>query len=75
MQHKIPTLESPQVLPFLLQRCGSAKLMFGSDRLGQEEKFFQRVQYIHSLPLPYREDLCQRTATRVYRLAEYAARD
>ncbi len=65
----------PQVLPFLLQRCGSAKLMFGSDRLGQEEKFFRRVQYIHSLPLPYREDLCHRTATRVYRLAEYAARD
>jgi len=64
----------PQVVPFLLQQCGSAKLMFGSDRIGQEEKFFRRVQYIQSLPLSYRDDLCRRTATRVYRLAENEAR-
>lgn len=61
---------SPQVVPFLIQRCGSAKLMFGSDRIGREQKFFRRVQYIQSLPLPYRDDLCQRTAARVYRLPE-----
>ena len=58
----------PQVLPYLLQRRGSAKLMFGSDRIGREEKFFRRVQFISSIPLPYRDDLCQQTATRVYRL-------
>ncbi len=58
----------PQVLPYLLQRRGSAKLMFGSDRIGREEKFFRRVQFISSIPQPYRDDLCQQTATRVYRL-------
>jgi predicted TIM-barrel fold metal-dependent hydrolase len=58
----------PQIVPSLLQRCGSAKFMFGSDRIGREQKFFRRVQYIRSLPLPYREDLCQRTAARVYQL-------
>lgn len=60
----------PRVVPFLLQQCGSAKLMFGSDRIGQEQKYFRRVQYIQSLPLPYRDDLCQRTARRVYRLPD-----
>lgn len=60
----------PQVVPSLLQRCGSAKLMFGSDRIGREQKFFRRVQYIQSLPLLYRADLCQRTAARVYQLPE-----
>lgn len=58
----------PQVLPYLLQRWGSAKIMFGSDRIGREEKYFRRVQLIRSIPLPYRDDLCHRTATAVYRL-------
>jgi predicted TIM-barrel fold metal-dependent hydrolase len=58
----------PQVLPYLLQRSGSAKIMFGSDRIGREEKFFRRVQFIKSIPQPYHDDLCQRTATLVYRL-------
>lgn len=58
----------PQVLPYLLQRCGSGKIMFGSDRIGREEKFFRRVQFIRSIPPLYRDDLCQQTATRVYRL-------
>jgi predicted TIM-barrel fold metal-dependent hydrolase len=58
----------PQVLQELLQRCGSAKIMFGSDRLGREEKYFRRGQVISSIPPLYRDDLCHRTATRVYRL-------
>jgi len=58
----------PQVLPYLLQRSGSAKIMFGSDRIGREEKFFRRVQFIGSIPPPYGEDLRHRTATLVYRL-------
>ena len=58
----------PQVLAYLLQWCGSAKLMFGSDRIGQEDKFFRRVQAIKRIPSPYRDDLCHRTATRLYRL-------
>jgi predicted TIM-barrel fold metal-dependent hydrolase len=58
----------PQVLPYLLQRSGSTKLMFGSDRIGREEKFFRRVRFIKSIPPLYRDDLCQGTATRVYRL-------
>ena len=58
----------PQVLPYLLQRSGSTKIMFGSDRIGREEKFFRRVQFINNIPPPYRDDLCQRTATLVYGL-------
>jgi len=57
-----------QVLPYLLQRSGSAKIMFGSDRIGREEKFFRRVQFIRNIPPLYRDDLCHRTATHVYRL-------
>ena len=45
-----------------------AKLMFGSDRIGQEDKFFRRVQAIKRIPSPYHDDLCHRTATRLYRL-------
>jgi len=65
----------PQVLPYLLQHCRSEKIMFGSDRLGREEKFFRRVQFIRSLPPPYREDLCYRTAANVYRLQEEKRKD
>jgi predicted TIM-barrel fold metal-dependent hydrolase len=70
-----PHVSNRHFLHEMRDKADSAKLMFGSDRIGQEDKFFRRVQYLHSLPLPYREDLCHRTATRVYRLAEYAARD
>ena len=58
----------PQVLPYLLQRCGSAKIMFGSDRIVREEKYFRRVEFIKSIPQPYLDDLCHRTASQVYRL-------
>jgi predicted TIM-barrel fold metal-dependent hydrolase len=58
----------PQVLPYLLQRAGSTKIMFGSDRIGREEKFFRRVQFINHVPQPYRDDLCQRTAAVVYEI-------
>jgi predicted TIM-barrel fold metal-dependent hydrolase len=56
----------PQVLPYLVQNCGSARLMFGSDRLRREEKYFRRVETIRAFPPPYRDDLCYRTASRVY---------
>lgn len=58
----------PQVLPYLLQRAGSEKIMFGSDRILREEKYFRRVQFSKHLPPLYRDDLCHRTALRVYQL-------
>ncbi len=58
----------PSVLPYLLQRCAATKLMFGSDRLVREEKYFRRVQVIRNISPSYRDDLCSRTATRIYRL-------
>lgn len=61
---------TPQVLPYLLQHSGAAKMMFGSDRIVREEKYFRRTQVIRSIPLPYRDDLCSRTAMRVYGLRE-----
>jgi predicted TIM-barrel fold metal-dependent hydrolase len=61
---------APQVLPYLLQRLGASKIMFGSDRLMREEKYFRRVQVARTVPPPYRDDLCSHTALRVYRLRE-----
>jgi predicted TIM-barrel fold metal-dependent hydrolase len=58
----------PHVLPYLLQRCGSAKMMFGSDRIVREEKYFRRVEFIKSIPQPHLDNLCHRTASQVYRL-------
>ncbi|MCS6926118.1 MAG: amidohydrolase family protein [Candidatus Binatia bacterium] len=68
--HEVQLHLPPQVLPYLLQRCESTKMMFGSDRLGREEKYFRRVQFMQSVPQPHREDLCHRTVARVYRLPE-----
>lgn len=66
--HEVQLHLPPQVLPYLLQRCGSTKIMFGSDRIVREEKYFRRVRFMKSIPQPHREDLCHRTAARVYRL-------
>ena len=57
-----------RVLPYLLQHADTRKIMFGSDRIVREEKYFRRVQFIKNLPPPYHDDVCYRTATRVYRL-------
>lgn len=59
---------TPRVLPYLLQQADTAKIMFGSDRLVREEKYFRRVQFINNIPPPYHADVCYRTAARVYRL-------
>jgi len=61
---------APQVLTYLLHRSGASKIMFGSDRLMREEKYFRRVQVVRTVPPPYRDDLCSQTAVRVYRLRE-----
>jgi predicted TIM-barrel fold metal-dependent hydrolase len=61
----------PHVLSFLLQHCAPTRLMFGTDRIVREEKYFRRVEVLRSLPLPQRDDLSYRTAARIYRLAEY----
>ncbi|HXG19042.1 MAG TPA: amidohydrolase family protein [Methylomirabilota bacterium] len=58
----------PRVLPYLLQQADTTKIMFGSDRLVREEKYFRRVQFIQSIPPPHRDHVCYRAAARVYRL-------
>jgi predicted TIM-barrel fold metal-dependent hydrolase len=59
---------TPQVAPYLLQQADTAKIMFGSDRLVREAKYFRRVQFIQNIPSSYRDNVCYRTAARVYRL-------
>ncbi len=66
--HEVELSLPPQVLLFLIRHCGSARLMFGSDRLRREDKYFRRVETIRAVPPPYRDDLCYRTASRVYGL-------
>lgn len=56
----------PRVLRDLLRRADSRRMMFGSDWMGREAKYFARVRTIRRIPRRYRQDLCWRTAARVY---------
>ncbi|RJP25457.1 MAG: hypothetical protein C4520_02320 [Candidatus Abyssobacteria bacterium SURF_5] len=58
----------PHTLQYLLQHIDSSRLMFGSDRIFPEEKYFWRVQAARSLSSEQAEDVCWRTANRVFDL-------
>ena len=58
----------PQVLRFLLEHVDSSRLMFGSDRIFPEEKYFWRVQAVRSLAPEHADNLSWKTANRVFDL-------
>jgi predicted TIM-barrel fold metal-dependent hydrolase len=58
----------PQVVPQFLQNWGLARVMFGSDRVRPESKYFRRVELVNALPQVVRDELCYRNARAAYRL-------
>jgi predicted TIM-barrel fold metal-dependent hydrolase len=58
----------PGVLRYLMDEVGAAKLMFGSDRIFPEEKYFARVQTVQSFDHGDAEGVRWRTANAVLRL-------
>jgi predicted TIM-barrel fold metal-dependent hydrolase len=66
--HEVQLGVPPQVLSDLLERWGSSRVMFGSDRLAREEKYFRRVEAVKAIPAPHGEDLSYRSASQAYRL-------
>jgi predicted TIM-barrel fold metal-dependent hydrolase len=58
----------PNVLRFLLQNIDSSRLMFGSDRIFPEEKYFWRVQAAQSAAPEHVDNLCWKTANKLFHL-------
>jgi hypothetical protein len=66
--HEAEGSREPRVLQFLLQNIDSSRLMFGSDRIFPEEKYFWRVQAARSVPPEHLENFCWKTANTVFGL-------
>jgi uncharacterized protein len=58
----------PQIVPRFLQNWGLTRVMFGSDRVRPEAKYFRRVDLVKGLPPAVRDELCYRNASRAYRV-------
>ncbi len=59
---------SPQLVPQFLQNWGLSRVMFGSDRVRPETKYFRRIELVKALPSVVRDDLCYRNARSAYHL-------
>jgi predicted TIM-barrel fold metal-dependent hydrolase len=66
--HEAELNAPPQVVPHFLQNWGLTRVMFGSDRVRPEAKYFRRVEMVKALPPMVRDDLCYRNARVAYRL-------
>jgi len=58
----------PQIVPRFLQDWGLARVMFGSDRVRPEAKYFRRIELVKALPQVVRDELCYRNARAAYHL-------
>jgi hypothetical protein len=58
----------PQVVPHFLQNWGLTGVMFDSDRVRPEAKYFRRVELVTALPQIVRDDLGYRNARAAYHL-------
>jgi predicted TIM-barrel fold metal-dependent hydrolase len=59
----------PQVVPQFLHNWGVARVMFGTDRVRPEAKYFRRIELVKALPPMVRDELCYRNARAAYRLS------
>jgi predicted TIM-barrel fold metal-dependent hydrolase len=66
--HEAELNMAPQVVPQFLQNWGLTRVMFGSDRVRPEAKYFRRVELVKALPQNVRDDLCYRNARLAYNL-------
>jgi predicted TIM-barrel fold metal-dependent hydrolase len=57
-----------QVVPQFLQNWGLTRVMFGTDRVKREPKYFRRIALVKELPQMVRDELCYRNARFAYRL-------
>ncbi len=58
----------PGVLRYLLEKMSSDRLMFGSDRIFPEDKYFWRAQAVKSLSGEHGENVCWKTANKLFAL-------
>lgn len=66
--HEAEGSRDPGVMRYLLEKIGSSRLMFGSDRIFAEDKYFDRVNAVKSLAPAHAENVGWKTANRVFRL-------
>jgi predicted TIM-barrel fold metal-dependent hydrolase len=66
--HEAEGSREPGVMRYLLEKIGSERLMFGSDRIFPEDKYFDRANVVKSLDSRHAENMCWKTANKVYRL-------
>jgi predicted TIM-barrel fold metal-dependent hydrolase len=66
--HEAEMNQPPQIVPRFLQTWGLNRVMFGSDRVKPEGKYFRRIELVKGLPPTVRDELCYRNASRAYRL-------
>ena len=58
----------PEIVPRFLKEWGLTRVMFGSDRVRPEAKYFRRIELVRALPEVARDDLCYRNARAAYNL-------
>lgn len=58
----------PEIVPRFLKEWGSTRVMFGSDRVRPEAKYFRRIELVRALPPVARDDLCYRNPRAAYKL-------
>jgi len=58
----------PRVVPQFLQNWGVTRVMFGSDRVRPEAKYFRRIELVKALPQIVRDELCYRNVSAAYQL-------
>jgi predicted TIM-barrel fold metal-dependent hydrolase len=58
----------PQVVPHFLQNWGLTRVMFGSDRVRPEAKYFRRIELVKALPQQVGDALFYRNAQAAYRI-------
>lgn len=58
----------PGTLRYLLGKMGSERIMFGSDRIFPEDKYFWRAQAVKSLSGEQGENVCWKTANKLFAL-------
>jgi predicted TIM-barrel fold metal-dependent hydrolase len=66
--HEAELNMQPEIVPRFLQEWGLRRVMFGSDRVRPEAKYFRRIELVTALPQAIRDDLCYRNARAAYNL-------
>lgn len=66
--HEAEGSRNPETLRYLLGHVDSNRMMFGSDRIFPEKKYFWRVQAAREASPEHAENLCWKTANKLFEL-------